>query len=185
VEFGRDLQLRRSTARATLTNVAAGFGLEMLAIRTDLDHLKQFRVACLVETVSADASEPTLLIVRGVAAEGVELTDAGGVTRRLGDAEFVKRWSGQAYLFHRRELELRQILSRGKQNSDVWTLQRRLSQLGYMETEPTGLFDDETAEAVRRLQKDHALQVDGAAGPATKIILYHLVGGSLAGVRQE
>ena len=185
VEFRRDLQLRRSTARTSLTNVAAGFGLEMLAIRTDLDHLKQFRVACLVETVSADAPEPTLLIVRGVAAEGVELTDASGVTRRLGDAEFVKRWSGQAYLFHRRELELRQILSRGKQNSDVWMLQRRLSQLGYMETEPTGLFDDETAEAVRRLQKDHALQVDGAAGPATKIILYHLVGGSLAGVRQE
>jgi general secretion pathway protein A len=185
VEFLRDLQLRRSSAKTTLTNVASGFGLEMLAIRTDLDHLKQFRVACLVETVPPGASEPTLLIVRGVTPEGVELTDASGATRRLGDAEFAKSWFGQAYLFHRRELELRQILSRGKQNSEVRMLQQRLSELGYMETEPSGLFDDETAEAVRRLQRAHALHVDGAAGPATKIVLYHLVGGSLAEVWQE
>jgi hypothetical protein len=38
---------------------------------------------------------------------------------------------------------------------------------------------------VRRLQKEHAIHVDGAAGPATKIVLYHLVGRSLAEVRQE
>ena len=82
-------------------------------------------------------------------------------------------------------LELRQILSRGKQNPEVRILQRRLAELGYLETEPTGFFDDETAEAVRRLQKAHAIQVDGAAGPATKMVLYHLVGRSLAEVRQE
>jgi peptidoglycan hydrolase-like protein with peptidoglycan-binding domain len=103
----------------------------------------------------------------------------------MGDAEFAKSWFGQAYLFHRRGLELRQILSRGKQNPDVRTLQLRLSELGYMGTEPSGLFDDETSVAVRRLQRDHALQVDGAAGPATKIVLYHLVGRALAEVRQE
>ena len=185
VEFRRDLQQRGASAKTTLVHVASGFGLEMLPIRIDLNRLKQFRVACLVETASSPASEPTLLIVRGVSAEGVELTDASGVIRRLGDAEFAKSWFGQAYLFHRRGLELRQILSRGKQNPEVRMLQRRLSELGYMETEPTGLFDDETTEAVRRLQKEHAIQVDGAAGAATKIVLYHLVGRSLAEVRQE
>jgi len=185
VEFRRDLQQRGASAKTTLVHVASGFGLEMLPIRIDLNRLKQFRVACLVETASSPASEPTLLIVRGVSAEGVELTDASGVIRRLGDAEFAKSWFGQAYLFHRRGLELRQILSRGKQNPEVRMLQRRLSELGYMETEPSGLFDDETTEAVRRLQKEHAIQVDGAAGPATKIVLYHLVGRSLAEVRQE
>jgi peptidoglycan hydrolase-like protein with peptidoglycan-binding domain len=64
-------------------------------------------------------------------------------------------------------------------------LQRRLADLGYLQMEPTGLFDEETAEAVRRLQKEHAIQVDGAAGPDTKIILYHLAGRSLAEVWQE
>ena len=89
------------------------------------------------------------------------------------------------YLFHRRGLELKQILARGKQHPDVRTLQQRLKDLGYLQTEPSGLFDDDTTEAVRRLQKDHALEVDGSAGPATKIVLYHLVGRSLAEARQE
>jgi general secretion pathway protein A len=185
VEFRRDPQPRGSSAKTTLVSVASGFGLEMLPIRIDLNRLKQFRVACMVETISSQASEPTLLIVRGVSADGIELTDASGVIRRLEDAEFVNSWFGQAYLFHRRGLELRQVLSRGKQNPEVRVLQRRLSELGYMETAPSGLFDEETTEAVRRLQKEHAIQVDGAAGPATKIVLYHLVGRSLAEVRQE
>jgi len=185
VEFRRDLQQRGGSAKTMLATIASGFGLELLPIRLDLNRLKQFRVACLVETASSNASEPTLLIVHGVSAEGVELTDASGVIRRLGDAEFAKNWFGQAYLFHRRGLELRQVLSRGRQNPEVRMLQRRLSELGYMEAEPSGIFDDETIEAVRRLQKDHALQVDGAAGPATKIVLYHLVGRSLSEVRPE
>jgi general secretion pathway protein A len=185
VEFRRDLQQRGASAKTTLVHVASSFGLEMLPLSIDLNRLKQFRVACLVETVSSPALEPTLLIMRGVSADGVELTDASGVIRRLGDEEFAKRWFGQAYLFHRRGLELRQILSRGKQTPEVRILQRRLSELGYMVTEPSGLFDDETTEAVRRLQKEHAIQVDGAAGPATKIVLYHLIGRSLAEVRQE
>jgi peptidoglycan hydrolase-like protein with peptidoglycan-binding domain len=88
-------------------------------------------------------------------------------------------------LFHRRGLELRGILSWGRQSPEVRTLQQRLSELGYLRTTPSGLFDDDTTEAVRRLQRDHALQVDGVAGPATKIVLYHLVGRSLAEVGQE
>jgi hypothetical protein len=185
VEFHRDLQQRGSSATVTLANVASGFGLEMLPIRIDLNRLKQFRVASLVEADASNTSEPAFLIVRGISPEGVELTDASGVIQRMGEADFAQSWSGQVYLFHRRGLELRQVLSRGKQNQEVRTLQRRLSDLGYLATEPSGLFDDDTAEAVRRLQKDHALQVDGAAGPVTKIVLYHLVGRSLAEVRQE
>ena len=109
VEFQRNFQPRGSSPKTTLMNVASGFGLEMLPIRIDLNRLKQFRVACLVETASSQASEPILLIVRGVSADAVELTDASGVVRRLGNPEFVRSWSGQAFLFHRRGLELRQI----------------------------------------------------------------------------
>ena len=99
--------------------------------------------------------------------------------------ELSQSWYGQAYLFHRRGLELKQILTRGKQHPDVRILQLRLRELGYLQTGPTGLFDDDTTEAVRRLQRDHALQVDGSAGPATKIVLYHLAGRSLAEARRE
>ncbi len=185
LEFRRDLRQPGTAAKTMLAHVASSFGLEMLPVRIDLNRLKQFRVACLLETYPSDASEPTFLIVHAVSPGGVEFTDASGEIRRLEDVELSQSWYGQAYLFHRRELELKQILSRGKQNPDVRILQQWLRELGYMQTEPSGLFDDDTTEAVRRLQKDHALQVDGSAGPATKIVLYHLAGRSLAEARQE
>jgi len=185
VEFRRDLQPPGSSAKTMLARVASGFGLEMLPVRIDLNHLKQFRVACLLEMYPSDTSAPTLLIVHAIAPGGVELTDASGEIRWLEDAALNQSWHGQAYLFHRRGFDLKQVLSRGKQNPDVLTLQQRLKELGYMQAEPSGLFDDDTAAAVRRLQRDHALQVDGSAGPATKIVLYHLVGRSFAEARQE
>ncbi len=166
--------------------VASGFGLEMLPIRIDLHRLKQFRVACLVETASSQGSDPILLIARGVSADGVELTDASGVIRRLGDAEFVKSWSGQVFLFHRRGLELRQILSRGKQNPEVRILQRRLAELGYLETEPYG-----ASSMMGRLKqcvackKSMRYRSTGLQVPPPRSCLYHLVGRSLAEVRQE
>jgi N-acetyl-anhydromuramyl-L-alanine amidase AmpD len=115
----------------------------------------------------------------------IELTDAAGEIKRLTEAEFVKNWPGQVYLFHRRGLEFRSILAPGRQHPQVWALQQRLGELGYLQEPPSGFFDEPTTEAVRRFQKDHALQVDGTAGPATKMVLYHLVGRSLAEGRQE
>jgi general secretion pathway protein A len=185
VEFQRDIQPRGAAAKAMLAQVASGFGLEMLPVRVDLNRLKQFRVASLLETYPSNTSEATFLIVHAVSPGGMELTDVNGEIRRLEDAEVGQSWYGQAYLFHRRGLESKRILSQGKQNPEVLTLQQRLKELGYLQAEPSGLFDNDTTEAVRRLQKDHALQVDGSAGPATKIVLYHLAGRSLAEARRE
>ncbi len=185
VESQRDFQPRGTGAKTMLAKVASSFGLDMLPIRIDLARLKQFRIACMVEMQSANTSMPMVQIVHGTPADEIELTDAAGDVRRLPVAEFVKNWSGQVYLFHRRELELRSILAQGKQNPQVRTLQQRLGDLGYMQGNPSGFFDDATTEAVRRFQRDHSLQVDGTAGPATKIVLYHLVGRSLSEVRQE
>jgi general secretion pathway protein A len=184
-EYHRDPQQRGANAKATLLQVASSFGLEMLPIRIDVNRLKQFRVACVVETYAPDLPAPRFQIVRGISSAGIELTDAAGEIQRLTEAEFVKHWHGQVYLFHRRGLEFRNILAPGRQHPQVWALQQRLGELGYLQEPPSGFFDEPTTEAVRRFQKDHALQVDGTAGPATKMVLYHLVGRSLAEGRQE
>jgi general secretion pathway protein A len=184
-EFQRDPQQRGTNAKAMLMQVASSFGLEMLPIHIDVNRLKQFRVACLVETYAPDRTGPTFQIVRGISSASIELTDAAGEIKRLTEAEFVKDWHGQVYLFHRRGFEFRSILAPGRQHPQVWALQQRLGELGYIQEPPSGFFDEPTAEAVRRFQKDHSLQVDGTAGPATKTVLYHLVGRSLTESRQE
>jgi general secretion pathway protein A len=178
-EYGRDLQHSRDGGRATLINTAVSFGLQMITIRPDLHRLKRFRIASLVETSGATAADPSLFILCAASPDGVELMDALGAVRRLTDSEFTAIWSGRAYLFHRARSATQRILSRGKQGGEVRSLQLRLGELGYLEAQPSGVFDDDTVDAVRRFQRDHDLQSDGAAGPATKAVLYHLVGPSL------
>ena len=184
LEYTRAMPPNGEGAKAALGKVASSFGLDMIPIRTELARLKRFRVACLLETHEPIRPEPTFVILRGSSPEGVELTDALGGMRWLTDAEFAKLWSGRAYLFHGSGTDWKNVLARGSQSSEVWGLQKRLGELGYFGGEPTGSFDDVTAEAVRRLQRDHALQVDGMAGPATKIVLYHLSGQPLAEPKQ-
>jgi len=177
-EYHRTPPQRTEGVKAALSSVASSFGLEMIAVRTELARLKQFRVACLVETYPPSVPAPSLSIWRGATPEHVGLMAANGEVQRYSQVEFARMWFGRVYLFHHDGMALRQILVRGQQGAEVRTLQQRLRELGYFAAEPSGIFDAETAEAVRRFQRDYALQVDGAAGPVTKIMLAHLVGNS-------
>ncbi|NEX93763.1 peptidoglycan-binding protein, partial [Caulobacter sp. 17J65-9] len=53
---------------------------------------------------------------------------------------------------------------------DVREVQARLRELGYG-ADPTGAYDDDTVELVRKFQEAHGLKVDGAVGPATRASL--------------
>jgi general secretion pathway protein A len=178
-EYMRDVPQNSDAGKARLTSVAASFGLQMVSIRPDLQRLKQFRVANLVETSALPGTEATLFILRAVSPEGLELMDTLGASRKLSNAAFATIWTGRAYLLHRTRAALPRILSLGKQGGEIRSLQLRLGALGYAGVEVSGIFDAATGEAVRQFQRDHDLHIDGAAGPATKAVLYHLVGQSL------
>lgn len=50
---------------------------------------------------------------------------------------------------------------------DVQNVQQRLKELGFYEGDITGVYDRETAEAVRRFQQQNGLVADGIVGPDT------------------
>lgn len=50
---------------------------------------------------------------------------------------------------------------------DVQNVQQRLKELGFYEGDVTGIYDRETAEAVRRFQQQNGLTADGIVGPDT------------------
>lgn len=54
----------------------------------------------------------------------------------------------------------------GDRGGDVWLIQKRLGEMGYYTGEESGVFDRETAEAVRKFQRDEGLDADGKVGPA-------------------
>src|SRR5699024_8337149 len=58
------------------------------------------------------------------------------------------------------------IISKGDRGEDVRTLQAELQKNGYT-ANPDGIFGSETEEAVKNLQSDEGIAVDGIAGPDT------------------
>ncbi|MBI3328154.1 MAG: AAA family ATPase [Nitrospinae bacterium] len=179
-EYSRALRQGGGSGKPTLAGMASTFGLEVLPIWTDLSKLKQFRVACVVETFSSDLPTLTFLIPRASSPDDVELTDALGNTRRFTNTEFTRVWLGRAYLFHRSGTELKSIFARGKRGTAVETLQQQLGDMGYLTMAPSGVYDGGTVDAVRRFQRDYHLQVDGSVGPSTKIMLYYVSGQTLS-----
>lgn len=58
------------------------------------------------------------------------------------------------------------VISMGDRGQDVRNLQAKLQENGYT-ANPDGIFGNETEEAVRSLQTDQGIAVDGIAGPDT------------------
>ncbi|WP_216827566.1 cell wall hydrolase [Alkalihalobacterium elongatum] len=64
------------------------------------------------------------------------------------------------------------VLQNGDQGQEVFELQQKLVKLDYLNVAPTGYYGMLTENAVRQLQQDFRLSVDGVAGPRT---FYRLV----------
>ncbi len=65
-----------------------------------------------------------------------------------------------------------ETLQKGSEGDSVVTMQATLYDLGYMLSAPTGVFDDETFEALKTFQQYNGLTVDGIAGATTQERLY-------------
>lgn len=63
-------------------------------------------------------------------------------------------------------------LARGSRGEDVFMVQMRLAELGYYSGTITGGYYGGTIEAVKAFQRDHGLDVDGAAGVMTQSALF-------------
>ncbi|HEY8496408.1 MAG TPA: peptidoglycan-binding protein [Limnochordales bacterium] len=66
---------------------------------------------------------------------------------------------------------LGRLLRPGSRGERVAALQRRLKELGYDPGAEDGIYGHQTAEAVRDLQRDLGLRVDGIAGPRVMAVL--------------
>jgi len=67
------------------------------------------------------------------------------------------------------------ILRRGMCGMDVAELQMKLQSLGYYPGPIDGIFGPLTENAVRQLQRDNNIKVDGIVGPQTYGILEQLL----------
>jgi general secretion pathway protein A len=81
-------------------------------------------------------------------------------------------WYGTAYVLWRDEWGEKRYLAEGMKGGTIAQMQSSLRDLGYYSSEPSGVFDPKTAEALMAFQRDHLLEEDGILGPQTRIVLY-------------
>lgn len=63
------------------------------------------------------------------------------------------------------------LLGRGSQGTEVTALQQQLQQKGYLDGEVDGIYGIQTQQAVKKLQREAGIAVDGVVGPQTRGVL--------------
>lgn len=146
--------------------------LDLLNSRNGMEILRKLNLPAVLELRPPEAVSPVYLALTGVDGDSVVLDcDRGPI--RISGAALGPYWSGQAFVPWRNFYGLEGIIPRNAPDDAVVTLKMMLRDIGFVDLEPTAVFDEKTRQAIQYLQEKHRVAVDGAVGPQTKIILYN------------
>ena len=133
---------------------------------------KPFRVSIPLAGEPSAQPERYLLILE-VNDQGAIAMDTDGKRQTVTRDFIMEHWGKRvSWVFPYNEEN--QHLMKGMRLPEVRTLQRALDQLGYL-VQSTGVYDAETADAVRKFQMELGLKPDGIFGPRTRALLYQMV----------
>ena len=193
VELSRALWRLKTNAEALLPTVpdpasadwvsllrTAGGGLDVMPFQPRLAQLPHLSRPCFIEVLPhASAPHAVLWVVARGTPNSVLIYRESGELTPVSLSELRRLWYGALYLTAEAPADAGVTLRPGMQGDQVRALQRALKQGGYFPAEPSGLFDTQTQQAVKRFQRDNWLPVDGNAGRQTLLTLLHFGGNVL------
>lgn len=156
-----------------LKMMAQAFGFYLEEIETTPKIMEDFKAPFFIGlSLPNDKGEHFLLLDRPSPSGGAIVYSEG-----VGEMKYLKEtlekiWNGKALIPIRGLEEITTLLKFGMKGEQVSSLQAGLKELTYLSQEVNGQFDTNTVRAVRELQKDYGLQIDGYAGPRTKLLLF-------------
>ncbi len=153
---------------------------DVMPFQPRLAQLPHISRPCFIEVLPHMSAPHAVLwvLARGVP-DGVLIYDESGELTLVTLSELRQMWYGALYLTVEANTYEGLALRSGMQSDQVRALQLALKQVGYFPDEPSGLFDTQTQQAVKRFQRDNWLPVDGNAGRQTLIALLHFGGNAL------
>lgn len=163
----------------SLLRSAAG-SLDVMPFQPRLAQLPHISRPCFIEVLPHVAAPHAVLwvLARGLP-DGVLVYRESGELTPVSLPELRRVWYGTLYLTAEANTYESLTLRQGMQGEQVRVLQQALKQGGYFPEPPSGLFDTQTQQAVKRFQRDNWLPVDGNAGRQTLITLLHFGGAVL------
>ena len=154
--------------------------LDVMPFQPRLAQLPHLSRPCFIEVLPhASAPHAVLWVLARGLPDGVLIYRESGELTPVPLSELRRVWYGALYLTAQAHSYAGLTLRQGMQGEQVRVLQRALKQGGYFRAEPSGTFDVNTQQAIKRFQRDNWLPADGTAGRQTLITLLHFGGGAL------
>jgi general secretion pathway protein A len=149
-------------------------GLLMRRIQGSLNAVKKLNLPAILSMDSGKNNRPRYLVLIKTDAQQIILR--GGkrdISIELTPAELESYWSGTAYIPWKNFLSITGTIPIDASKDSILTLKKLLRDIGFKKVELTPVYDDQTREAVEKIQRKYGLRVDGAVGSTTKIALYN------------
>jgi hypothetical protein len=153
-------------------------GLAVLSFESpNLEALRSLNHPALLRVAGDDHRTRVLALMKLEGNRAYLYGLSGGGPLRVPLEELERQWRGGAWVVWNDFEDVRPVMGFGEKGSSVEWLQKSLAELGYYDGETSGLFDRSTFEGLRAFQQVRQLQVDGLAGPRTRMVLYDLLDG--------
>ena len=158
-----------------LKSEAAKRDLELDNFNGKMDELLRIDTPALLEISRKGAKGPLLVALTGSSGGRVRVHPPLLGRSAFSKAELASLWSGRAYILWRNGENIGLPMSQGAAGNDVIRVQILLQAAGAGSLEVNGLYDENTAKAVKEFQKSKKISVTGKLGPLTLIRLYRAV----------
>jgi general secretion pathway protein A len=164
------------TARIFFHEEANQHNLEMQPVATEsgLKIFESLNVPVIFTFYITGHTWPKYIAVTGIDENKIFFINAEqNVTAFAEKEDFLRYWSGEAFIFWKNFKDLRGTISQRSKGKDIKVLKQFLQQLGYNHIPATEEYDQETEQVIKDIQNKYGLHVDGLVGSLTKISLYN------------
>lgn len=170
-----------STWETLLTQAGTTLGLDVMPWQANIWQVQSVTRPCLMEMLPTVAAiRPALwVLVRGLP-DGILVYREGEGLSKVSLQVLRQTWTGKLYLTLEESKYRGLGLRPGMSGERVRVLQQTLKELGYFTLAPSGQFEAQTEQAVKRFQRDNQLTVDGRVGRRTLMMLLHVGADALA-----
>jgi general secretion pathway protein A len=171
--LAQEVQKRAADPLFSFSAMAEGFNLAVTSLDITLEQVRRLDYPCIIPL--SDPA-PRYVVLAGVNDNQALLLDPRHGKRSVPFNTLHEQWIGKAFYVWKDIARLPQRLQRGDAHQQIMVLKEKLSAKQFpMDTPLTDTFDSRMETAVKELQTQYGLKVDGIIGRNTKIALYRVI----------
>jgi type II secretory pathway predicted ATPase ExeA len=160
--------------RIFFQQVADQHDMMLQPIATDLESIQHLNLPAILAIYLPNHLWPKYLTVVAIDSNQVTFSISGSsASLSIGSEVLHNYWSGEGYLLWKNFAGIHGTISQSSRNESVRALKQLLHDLGNRSIVVNQEFDDNTLQAVKKIQQKYGLREDGKVGPLTKIALYN------------